>query len=77
MSGWQKVDADRLRELRQERMISQSELAEMAGTTQAAISCFERGVRSAQHRTVRRLAEALSVEPKELVAPRPMQKSTA
>jgi HTH-type transcriptional regulator, competence development regulator len=67
MSRWQTVDGDRLRELREDRMLSQSELAKMAGTTQAAISGFERGERKAQPRTVRRLAEALGVEPTELV----------
>jgi transcriptional regulator with XRE-family HTH domain len=67
MSGWQKVDADRLRELRVGRMLSQSELAKLAGTTQATISGFERSKRTAQPKTVRKLADALGVEPRELV----------
>jgi transcriptional regulator with XRE-family HTH domain len=61
------VDADRLRELRVGRMLSQAELAKKAGTTQATISGFEREARSAQPRTVRKLADALGVEPRELV----------
>jgi transcriptional regulator with XRE-family HTH domain len=67
MSGWQKVDADRLRELRVGRMLSQAELAKMAQTTQATISGFERSRRTAQPKTVRKLADALGVEPRELV----------
>jgi transcriptional regulator with XRE-family HTH domain len=67
MAKWQTVDGDRLRELREDRMLSQTELAKMAGITQAAISGFERGERKAQPRTVRRLAEALGVEPRDLV----------
>jgi transcriptional regulator with XRE-family HTH domain len=70
MPGWQTVDGEGLRELRIERMLSQSELAKIAGTTQATISGFERGERMAQPRTVRKLAEALDVEPSTLVMPR-------
>jgi transcriptional regulator with XRE-family HTH domain len=68
MAGWQTVDGKRLRELRLERMVSQSELAKMADTTQATISIFERGERTAQPRTVRKLADALNVTPRELLA---------
>jgi transcriptional regulator with XRE-family HTH domain len=67
MPGWQTVDGERLRALRMERMISQTELAAMAKTTQATISLFERGQRTAQPRTVRKLADALGVEPRELI----------
>ena len=51
-------------------MLSQTELAKLAGLTQAAISGFELGTRRAQPRTVRKLAEALGVEPRELRAKR-------
>ena len=67
MAGWKKIDGDRLRELREDMMFSQTELAKMAGITQAAISGFELGTRTAQPRTVRRLAEALGVEPRDLI----------
>jgi transcriptional regulator with XRE-family HTH domain len=67
MAGWQTVNGKRLRELRLQRMLSQSELAKMAATTQATISLFERGERTAQPRTVRKLADALQVEPRELL----------
>jgi transcriptional regulator with XRE-family HTH domain len=68
MVGWQKVDGSRLRELRRSLGLSQSELATMASTTQVTISLLELGRRSAQPRTVRKLADALGVEPRELVA---------
>ena len=67
MPGWQTVDGERLRRLRAERMLSQSDLAKMAQTTQATVSNLERGLRTAQPRTVRRLADALGVYPFELV----------
>ena len=51
-------------------MLSQTELAKIAGTTQATISGFERGERMAQPRTVRKLAEALDIEPSTLVITR-------
>jgi transcriptional regulator with XRE-family HTH domain len=67
MSGYQEIDAERLRALRGERMLSQRELARTVGTSQAVISELELGKRRAQPRTVRKLAEALGVEPRELV----------
>lgn len=48
-------------------MLSQRELARTVGTSQAVISELELGKRRAQPRTVRKLAEALGVEPRELV----------
>ena len=67
MSRWQRVDGARLRELRLERMLSQSELARVTGTTQSTISLLECWQRMAQPRTVRKLADALEVKPTELL----------
>jgi transcriptional regulator with XRE-family HTH domain len=39
----------------------------MTGIAASTISNLERGKRSAQHRTLRQLAEALGVEPRELM----------
>ena len=47
--------------------MSQQELAERAGTTQETISRLERGHTAARGRTLRKLAEALGVEPRELI----------
>jgi transcriptional regulator with XRE-family HTH domain len=67
MSGYQTIDTERLKSLRQERMLSQRELARAIGSVQAVISELELGKRRARPRTVRKLAEALEVEPHELV----------
>ena len=67
MVGYQRIDGDKLKALRQERMLSQSDLARAIGSVQATISDFEHGKRTAQPRTVRNLAEALGVEPRELL----------
>jgi transcriptional regulator with XRE-family HTH domain len=67
MPGWQTVDGKLLRQLRRERMLSQAELAKLADTTQATLSLLERGERMAQPRTVRKLADAFGIEPRELL----------
>lgn len=53
----------RLRELRETQLMTQAELAERAGLTQATISFLETGKTRPQLRTVRKLAAALGVEP--------------
>jgi transcriptional regulator with XRE-family HTH domain len=67
MSGHQIINTEKLKALRQERMLSQRDLAQAIGSVQAVVSELERGKRRAQPRTVRKLAAALGVEPKELV----------
>jgi transcriptional regulator with XRE-family HTH domain len=61
------VDGARLRRLRLERALSLRDLTEKSGVAFDAISELETGKRRAQPRTIRRLAEALDVEPKELM----------
>jgi transcriptional regulator with XRE-family HTH domain len=61
------IDGARLRRLRTERALSQEDVERMTGIAASTISNLERGKRSAQHRTLRRLAEALGVEPRELM----------
>ena len=56
----------RLRELRERAALSQNEFSERARVSRATIADLEAGNRSAQPRTVRRLADALGVEPEEL-----------
>jgi transcriptional regulator with XRE-family HTH domain len=67
MKGYQIVDGQRLKEARQRAMISQEELSRTTGIGRATISNLENEERTAQPRTVRRLAEALGVEPKDLL----------
>ena len=57
----------KLREVRERKFMSQQELADAAGTTKANISRLETGKQKPQMATVRKLAEALGVQPEELV----------
>jgi predicted transcriptional regulator len=55
-----------LRRLREDRALSQRDLAKAAGVSQATIVHVEAG-QDARHVTVRKLAKALNVEPNELM----------
>jgi len=61
------VDGEALRHLRQDRALSLRELGQLSGVAFDAINKLELGKRSAQPRTIRKLAEALGVEPRELM----------
>ncbi len=61
------VNGQRLRQLRVERALSLRALAERSGVAFDTINKLENERRQAQPRTIRRLAEALGVEPKELM----------
>ena len=61
------IDGMRLRRLRLERALTQQELSQMTGIAQDSISKLERGYRPPLPSTVRKLAEALAVEPIELM----------
>jgi transcriptional regulator with XRE-family HTH domain len=61
------VDGERLRRLRRERALSQQDLETISGVAQATLSDLEQGKRGARASTVRRLAEALGVEPTKLM----------
>lgn len=59
----------RIRELRADRGLSQEALADLAELDRTYISSIERGHRNASLLTLHRIAEALEVEPVELVRP--------
>ncbi len=61
------MDGQRLRQLRQDQALSLRELAEMTGIAFDTINKLELGRREAQPRTIRKLAQALGVEPKYLM----------
>jgi transcriptional regulator with XRE-family HTH domain len=61
------VDGEALRRLRRNRALSLRELGERSGVAFDAINKLEVGKRLAQPRTIRKLAEALGVEPRELM----------
>jgi HTH-type transcriptional regulator, competence development regulator len=66
-SRFTKVDGTRLRRLRRERALSQRDLSHLTGVAFDTISRLETGKQEAQPKTIRKLAEALRVEPKELM----------
>ncbi len=61
------VDGRKLRRLRRERALSQQDLVGITGVSQATQSDLEGDKRGARASTLRKLAEALGVEPKELM----------
>jgi transcriptional regulator with XRE-family HTH domain len=63
---WQ-IDGERLRHIRKKRLLTQVELSKMTGVAQDSISSLETGKREAHPGTIRKLAEALGVEPTELI----------
>jgi transcriptional regulator with XRE-family HTH domain len=61
------IDGAKLRDLREERFLSHRELARTAGVSPTTVLNLESEQGKPQRRTVRKLAEALGVEPSELV----------
>jgi transcriptional regulator with XRE-family HTH domain len=61
------VDGQKLRQLRVERALSLRALAQRSGVAFDTINKLELGHRPARLVTIRKLAEALDVEPKELM----------
>ena len=62
-----------LRRLREERAMSQRDLAKKAGVTQVTIVHAEAGALT-RHVTVRKLADALGVDPRDLMGPSESQR---
>jgi transcriptional regulator with XRE-family HTH domain len=61
------VDGTKLKALREDRAFSVRDLAEEAGISTDTITAYEKGRRKAWPRNVRKLADALGVEPRELM----------
>jgi transcriptional regulator with XRE-family HTH domain len=61
------VDVEKLRRLREDMVLSQRELARMAGLAQGTVWRLENGFPEARPSTIRKLAKILRVEPRELV----------
>ena len=63
-----RISGDRLRKVRDRRLLSQRELAERAGLSPTTILKLESGrVVDPHPRTIRKLADALEVDPAELI----------
>jgi transcriptional regulator with XRE-family HTH domain len=61
------INGESLRRLRKERALSQQDLERISGVAQHTISVLESGQRGAKASTIRKLAEALGVKPKEII----------
>ncbi len=57
----------KLQRLREERVLSQRELARLAGLTHQTVWRFENGSTNAHPRTIRKITVVLGVEPNEIV----------
>ena len=58
----------KLREWRLRKVMTQEELSQLSGVTEATISRLESGQHEARISTVRKLAAALGIEPQALIA---------
>jgi HTH-type transcriptional regulator, competence development regulator len=67
MPGEIDIDGSRLKRWRRQRALSQQDLERMTGVAQSTISRLEANQRPARPSTVRKLASALGVEPRELM----------
>jgi transcriptional regulator with XRE-family HTH domain len=56
-----------LRRLRRAQALTQEQLSRISRVSRDTISALEAGKREAQPRTIRRLADAMGVEPQELM----------
>ena len=61
------VDGEKLKALREARFLSHRDLARKADVSPTTVLNLEANKVEAQRRTIRKLAEALDVEPRELV----------
>ena len=67
MNRFVAVDGARLRRLRRDRALSLRDLSRITGVSYDGIQKLESGKRDAQPRTIRKLADALGVEPRDLM----------
>ncbi len=61
------VKLPRLRDIRQRRFVTQSEIADAAGLSRQTVNRIEEGQMPAQFKTVRKIAAVLGVEPRDLI----------
>jgi transcriptional regulator with XRE-family HTH domain len=62
-----RVDGEKLKQLREARFLSHRDLARKADVSPTTVLNLEGGKVEAQRRTIRKLAQALEVDPAELV----------
>jgi len=56
---------NKLKEIRLSKFLTQKELADLTGLTEASISRLERGIHRPRLSTIKKLAKALEIEPRE------------
>lgn len=61
------IDGEKLKALRLRKMLAQRDLSELAGVATSTVVYLEHGERPATFGTIRKLAEALGVDPQELL----------
>ena len=61
------IDVQKLKRLREDRVLSQRELARMANLAYGTVWRIENGYPEARTSTIRKLATVLGVEPRELI----------
>ena len=61
------VDVQKMKQLREDRVLSQRELARMANLAYGTVWRLENGYQQAHPQTIRKIAGVLGVEPRELV----------
>ena len=66
-TGMPRVDGEKLKQLREAQFLSHRDLAREAGVSPTTVLNLEAGRVEAQRRTIRKLAQALEVDPAELV----------
>lgn len=59
---------ENVKRLRQQKQMTQAELAQVLGVTQAAVSSIESNIRVSNVYLALKIAQTLDVEPRELVA---------
>ena len=62
-----RIDGEKLKALREARFLSHRELAKRASVSPTTVLNLEAGKAEPQRRTIRKLAQALEVDPAELV----------
>jgi transcriptional regulator with XRE-family HTH domain len=67
MRGTIRVDTERLRRFRREQALSQRDLARKSSVGLDTVNKLETGIRDALPVTLRKLADALGVEPRDLM----------
>ena len=62
-----RVDPDKLRGLRDEKLLTQEQLAELAGVSFNTVYRLEHGLSDARQSSIKKLARVFGVDPQELV----------